>query len=534
MADWQKTHQDTNDDAPAQESGSEAGSGAPITTPNAAGRTLWSDLAGFSASVGEMLAAIPALFRPLTNTFKRLLSPVWKPIIAFFSMLSWLGKKIARFLKPVLPQGLYARSLLIIITPVVILQSVVAFVFMERHWELVTERLSQAVTRDIAAVIEMVETFPSDDANRTEIIRIARDALDLNVAFLPDTTLPNALPKPFFDLLDRTLSQAISRRLERPFWIDTVGRSSLVEVRVLIGDGEVLRVFARRNQTYASNSHIFLIWMTGTSLVLLIVAILFLRNQIRPVLRLAEDADRFGRGQEVSEGMNLRGAREIRRATIAFWRMRERIERHVDQRTAMLSGVSHDLRTILTRFKLELALLDDESAAASMKRDVDEMQAMLEGYLAFARGDDGEMSTQCDVYAILQAIESSAGRPDQTLTLTYEGDHEASVKPLAFKRLVMNLVNNALRHADTVQLHGKRGEEHLTICIDDNGPGIPQDKREEVFRPFFRLDEARNLDESGTGLGLAIARDIARAHGGDIILETSALGGLQAKITLPA
>lgn len=530
MADWQETHQDTNKDAPAQK----AGSGAPITTPSAAGRTLWSDLAGFRARAGKILAAIPALFGPLIITLKRLLAPVWKPINALFAMLSWFAKKVAHFLKPVMPQGLYARSLLIIITPVVILQSVVAFVFMERHWELVTERLSQAVTRDIAAVIEMVETFPNDDANRTEIIRIARDALDLNVAFLPNTTLPNALPKPFFDLLDRTLSQAISRRLERPFWIDTVGRSSLVEVRVLIGDGEVLRVFARRNQTYASNSHIFLIWMTGTSLVLLIVAILFLRNQIRPVLRLAEDADRFGRGQEVQEGMNLRGAREIRRATIAFWRMRERIERHVDQRTAMLSGVSHDLRTILTRFKLELALLDDESAATSMKQDVDEMQAMLEGYLAFARGDDGEVSTQSDVYAILQAIESSAGRPDQALTLTYEGDHEASVKPLAFKRLVMNLVNNALRHADTVQLHGERSDEHLILTIDDNGPGIPQDKREDVFRPFFRLDEARNLDESGTGLGLAIARDIARAHGGDITLKTSPLGGLQAKITLPA
>lgn len=522
MADWQETHQDSNTDAPSQKADGQTR------------RTPWSLMAGFITRARQVLSAIPAFFQPALDVVKRLLKPAWKPILATVSLLSWLGKRIAHFLKPVLPQGLYARSLLIIITPVVILQSVVAFVFMERHWELVTERLSQAVTRDIDAVIEMVETFPDDDANRTEIIRIARDALDLNVAFLPDTTLPTALPKPFFDLLDRTLSQEISRRLDRPFWIDTIGRSSLVEVRVLLGDGEVLRVFARRNQTYASNSHIFLIWMTGTSLVLLIVAVLFLRNQIRPVLKLAEDADRFGRGQEVQEGMNLRGAREVRRATIAFWRMRERIERHVDQRTAMLSGVSHDLRTILTRFKLELALLDDESAAASMKHDVDEMQAMLEGYLAFARGDDGEVSTQSDVHAILQAIEASAGRPDQSLEFSFEGPHEASVKPLAFKRLVMNLVNNALRHADTVKLHGERTDEHLTVTVDDNGPGIPEDKREDVFRPFFRLDEARNLDESGTGLGLAIARDIARAHGGDITLETSPLGGLRAHIAIPA
>jgi hypothetical protein len=235
-----------------------------------------------------------------------------------FRGLRWGLRKLGQVAKPILPQGLYARSLLIIITPVVILQSVVAFVFMERHWELVTERLSLAVTRDIDAVIEMVESFPENEADQTEVIRIARDALDLNVAFLPDTALPTALPKPFFDLLDRTLSQEISRRIQRPFWIDTVGRSNLVEVRVKLDDGQVLRVFARRNQAYASNSHIFLVWMTGASLVLLIVAVLFLRNQIRPVLRLADAADRFGRGQEVEEEMHLRGAREIRRATIAF------------------------------------------------------------------------------------------------------------------------------------------------------------------------------------------------------------------------
>lgn len=465
---------------------------------------------------------------------RRATSLILTPFRPLFKVISWLLARLGAITKPILPQGLYARSLLIIITPVVILQSVVAFVFMERHWELVTERLSQAVTRDFAAIIEMVETFPDTEADRTEIIRIARDALDLSVAFLPDTELPAALPKPFFDLLDRTLSQEISRQIERPFWIDTVGRSNLVEVRVKIDDGQVLRVFARRNQAYASNSHIFLVWMAGTSLVLLIVAVLFLRNQIRPVLKLADAADRFGRGQAVDGRMKLRGAREIRRATIAFWQMRERIERHVEQRTTMLSGVSHDLRTILTRFKLELALLSDEEAARSMGRDVDEMQAMLEGYLAFARGDDGEQSKPCDVEALLADVAATASATEREVMLSYEGPQTASVKPLAFKRLVTNLVNNALRHAKHVTLHGERTEERLTITIDDDGPGIPEDKREDVFRPFFRLDEARNLDESGTGLGLAIARDIARAHGGDIILDTSPIGGLRAVVTLPA
>lgn len=520
MADWQETNPNAIEasDATARE--------------NRLGR-LWRRLSGHHWWGGSASSTDPSIERSVGRVggaIRTLLAPL-NPL---FSALGWLLRQIGTLAKPLLPQGLYARSLLIIITPVVILQSVVAFVFMERHWELVTERLSQAVTRDIAAVIEMVEAFPDDEADQTEIIRIARDALDLNVAFLPDTALPTALPKPFFDLLDRTLSQEISQRIERPFWIDTVGRSNLVEVRVKLNDGQVLRVFARRNQAYASNSHIFLVWMTGASLVLLIVAVLFLRNQIRPVLKLADAADRFGRGQEVDEGMNLRGAREIRRATIAFWRMRERIERHVDQRTAMLSGVSHDLRTILTRFKLELALLSDEKAAQEMGRDVDEMQAMLEGYLAFARGDDGEVSVPSDVEALLDDIAHTAKATDREVTVSFEGPVTASVKPLAFKRLVTNLVNNALRHADTVEVHAKRTPEELIVSVRDDGPGIPEEKREEVFRPFYRMDEARNLDESGTGLGLAIARDIARAHGGDIVLEDSKLGGLQAKITIPA
>jgi two-component system osmolarity sensor histidine kinase EnvZ len=519
MADWQETNPDA------------------IATSDASAREnrlggLWRRLSGhwWSGRRGSADQAIEQSVGRLGRTIRTLFAPL-SPL---FAALGWLLRQLGTIAKPLLPQGLYARSLLIIITPVVILQSVVAFVFMERHWELVTERLSQAVTRDIAAVIEMVEAFPDNEADQTEVIRIARDALDLNVAFLPDSALPTALPKPFFDLLDRTLSQEISQRIERPFWIDTVGRSNLVEVRVKLNDGQVLRVFARRNQAYASNSHIFLVWMTGASLVLLIVAILFLRNQIRPVLKLADAADRFGRGQEVDEGMNLRGAREIRRATIAFWRMRERIERHVDQRTAMLSGVSHDLRTILTRFKLELALLSDEKAAQEMGRDVDEMQAMLEGYLAFARGDDGEVSIPSDVEGLLDDIAHTAKATDHEVTVSYEGPTTASVKPLAFKRLVTNLVNNALRHADTVTVHAERKAEELIVSVDDDGPGIPAAKREDVFRPFYRLDEARNLDESGTGLGLAIARDIARAHGGDITLHDSSLGGLKATITIPA
>ncbi|HEV7283891.1 MAG TPA: HAMP domain-containing protein, partial [Kaistia sp.] len=234
-----------------------------------------------------------------------------------------------------MPKGLYARALIIIITPIVILQSVVAFVFMERHWQTVTQRLSAATVRDIAAIVDLIDTYPADP-NFTQIIRIAQDRLGLTISVIPNEPLPPAAPKPFFSLLDSALSREIGRQINKPYWIDTVGRSNLVEIRIQLGD-KVLRVLARRSQTYASNSEIFIFWMVGTSLVLLTIAIAFLRNQIRPIQQLADAAENFGMGREMAD-FNPRGAREVRRASAAFMEMRNRIERQMEQRTTMLAG----------------------------------------------------------------------------------------------------------------------------------------------------------------------------------------------------
>ena len=308
----------------------------------------------------------------------------WRVFRWLFDALEAVHHALAHALARVLPKGLYARALLIIIVPIVVLQSVLAFVFMERHWQQVTRQLSIATTNEIAALISIYNDYPHDDGYE-KLTDIARENLGLIARVLPDQTLPEARPKPFFDLLDRTLSKQIRRRIRRPFWIDTVGNSRYVEIRILLNDA-VLQVLARRNQTYASNSHIFLVWMVGTSLVLLIVAVAFLRNQIRPVLNLAEAAQRFGRGQPAPPEFKVRGAREVRLAAQSFIEMRDRIERHVEQRTTMLAGVSHDLRTVLTRFRLQLAMLGDRPEAESLGADIDEMQQMLEDYLAFAKG----------------------------------------------------------------------------------------------------------------------------------------------------
>jgi two-component system, OmpR family, osmolarity sensor histidine kinase EnvZ len=438
--------------------------------------------------------------------------------------------RLGRFTKAIMPKGLYARSLLIIIAPMVILQSVVAFVFMERHWSHVTQNLSAAVVRDIAALIELSKT-QAKDPEQALVKKIAQEKLGMVVDFLPIADMPPPGPKPFFSLLDQALSQELRRQIGRPFWTDTVGKSALVEIRIQL-DNSIMRVFARRSAAYASNSEIFLLWMVGTSLVLLTVAILFLRNQIRPILRLADAAESFGKGREVPN-FRPRGAREVRRAAQAFLEMKQRIERAIEQRTAMLAGVSHDLRTVLTRFKLELALLGDVPEAEMLKRDVDEMGRMLEAYLAFARGDAGENAAPTDMAAFLDELKVDAERNGHKTSVAFHGPPIVTVKPAAFKRCLANLVSNAARHAPSISITGHRDHRWLTVTVDDDGPGIPAALREEVFKPFLRLDDARNQDEGGTGLGLAIARDIARSHGGEITLSDSPLGGLRAAVRVP-
>ncbi len=435
-----------------------------------------------------------------------------------------------RFLERHLPEGLYTRSLIIIVAPMVLLQSIVAFIFMERHWQTVTKRLSEAVTQDIAMLIDIYQTYPQY-GNYDGLIKMANDRLELNLSITPNGELPPAKPKPFFSLLDKTLSRYITRKIGRPFWIDTVGRSNYVDIRIKVDDA-IFQVIARRSRTYASNSEIFIFWMVGASLVLLTVAILFLRNQIRPIQQLAEAARNFGLGRDVPDFFP-RGAREVRQASQSFINMRERIERQLEQRTTMLTGVSHDLRTILTRFRLQLAVFDDKKQTAALERDVDEMQHMLEDYMAFARGDSGEIAQMTDVKRLLEDVRHEVLHSAKNIKLTVKGPLQASVKPNAFKRLVSNLVNNACKFAENVTITGTQSENTMRIVIDDDGPGISPDMREDVFRPFFRLDDARNLDEAGTGLGLAIARDIARSHGGEIKLAESKKGGLQATISVP-
>ncbi|KZM49644.1 ATP-binding protein [Labrenzia sp. OB1] len=447
-----------------------------------------------------------------------------KPFVGAYRVFS-------RLMYRIMPKGLFTRTFLIILAPIVILQSVLVFVFMERHYQLVSRRMSEAVVREIAAVVFVLENYPQDDDNR-KVEELASRALGMSMTVMPLEPLPPPTPKPFFDVIDQELSLAISQRIGKPFWIDTVGRSRFVEIRIQLSDS-ILRIFTRRSQTYASNSHIFLVWMFSTSLVLVIIALLFLRNQIRPIIRLANAAEAFGRGRPAAD-FRASGAREVRRASLAFIDMRRRIERQIEQRTTMLAGVSHDLRTILTRLRLQLAFLDETPESDAMRKDVDEMSHMLEDYLAFASGDGDEEVQKTDIALLLEELEEEAEISGYSVTTRTEGPLDVEVKRISMKRCLANLVTNACKYGSQVEISAGIEGNWLVITIDDDGPGIPEDQRDMAFRAFHRLDLARNQDQTGSGLGLAIARDIARGHGGELYLEDSPLGGLRTRLRVPA
>ena len=431
--------------------------------------------------------------------------------------------------KPHLPRGLFARSLMIIVVPMVLLQMVAIYVYFERHFDFTTTRLTRAMATNIELLIKLHRDLP-EQITLAQISQKATEVLNVNVTFHPNEALPPG-PLPNSTKVDTIFRNELTPRFGDQYWFNTERADDLVDIRVALDNG-VLQILSERKIVIATNWHIFIVWMILASVVLVSLAILFLRNQIRPIQRLATAAEEFGKGGDVP---NFRpsGATEVRAAAAAFLDMKDRIQRYIQQRTEMLAGVSHDLRTPLTRIKLSLAMLDGEDIA-ELRSDVRDMERMLEEYLAFARGQGGEGSEVTDITALLSDVTQSLGAAKtREINLTVEGQVEASVRRQGLKRCVTNLVENALKYGTRVDVSLKNSDEAIEIAVDDNGPGIPANRREDVFRPFFRLDAARNVDEAGVGLGLSIARDVARAHGGDITLSDSKLGGLRALLRLP-
>ena len=434
-------------------------------------------------------------------------------------------------IKKYLPKGLFQRSLLIIVLPVALMQAAVTWAFFEQHWQTTTARLSETVAGDVSMVTALYHDNGADQFD--EVARIAFETTGLSVDLREGDVLPKTRRTAFFRVLDRTLRRALSARLDRSFWFDTTRYPEYVDIRVAV-DGGVLRFIAARERVFATTGHIFVIWLFGASALLTMVAIVFIRNQVKPIRQLAEAAEAFGRGQDV-ERFKPAGAREVRQAAHAFLDMRARLKRQLEQRTQLLAGVSHDLRTPLTRLRLQLALMPKSEERDAARRDLADMETALEEYLAFARGQAGEEPGPVDLVELCETLVDDAAREGLDVPLDYEADTVVvHGREGGLKRALANLVNNAAAHGQTVRVSVGGTGERAEILIDDDGPGIAPEDREDAFRPFSRLDESRNANRNGVGLGLAIARDTIRAHGGELRLEESPLGGLRARISLPA
>lgn len=456
--------------------------------------------------------------------------------LKFFSGLYQKQKKAFGILRWFLPKSLFARSMIILVVPLILVQIITAFVFFDRNFSTISTRLADALAGDIKAIILLIEANPDTP---DQAIGLASSAFQLQVVVDRGAILASRQSIANDTMLARLLSRRLDATLKRPFQVRTSYQDRIATIHIQLAHA-VIEITAPRKRLFNSTMVIFLLWMVGSSLILFAIASVFLRNQIKPIIRLAIAADKFGKGQEVSD-FSPRGATEVRQAGQAFIQMQKRIKRQIRQRTDMLSGVSHDLRTPLTRLKLQLALMPASEDVQDMQEDVADMGRMVDGYLAFARGEAGEQSTPVSLKKLLiQAATPFYGKnthlPIQFECHTEQETHDdwvLNLKPQAIKRVFENLVGNAHRYATEVAITAHQYDGLIQIIFDDNGPGIPENERDSVFRPFYRVEASRNQETGGLGLGLTIVRDTVQNHGGTVLLDNAPTGGLRVTLQLP-
>ena len=448
-----------------------------------------------------------------------------------WSAISDVFERIAQWSDKHSPQTLFARALIIIVVPMLLLQALSAWWFYSQRGDNVTNRLAILLVRDLRLLISLRSDFP-DDEHRQWILRRSAQDLLLFVSFRKGIVRPFKEPE-YFDIVAREVQGALEADLKRPFFLDNnIGGGQLL-VEIQLSDGDVMDVLVPHVRLTFGSSFAYVVAQLGLALVLFGLAIWFMRRELVPIEHLGVAADALGKGRDVPDFAFSGGTREVRNAATAFHTMRIRLRRSIQQRTEMLAGVSHDLRTPLTRMKLSLALLPDSPEVRELSDDVDDMQRMIEGYLAFARGEGDEDPVMSDLSEILEDVAAGARHGKASLELAWKGDMNVELRPIAIKRCLTNIVSNAQRYASEIRIEAVRGRTTVEITIDDNGPGIPPEKYEDVFRPFLRLDQSRNAATGGVGLGLSIARDVARSHGGDVTLAASPLGGLRVIVRIP-
>ena len=430
-----------------------------------------------------------------------------------------------KFIKKILPKRLFYRSLLIVAVPIIGLQLIISIVFFDSLWIKTNKGMTRALVGEIRTFINAYE---NEEYNKEFLILIFREHLDFNVKFEPLKILPSKDKERRFSPIDRTLRRELKAKFTN-YWFDTTSYKNLIDLKIKYEDG-YFQFYVPKERVTSSSARIFALWITMPAFLLIAISIIFLKNQTRPIISLAKASEKFGRGEEVEE-FRPSGALEIRQAGYEFDKMRKRITRHLNQRSEMLSGISHDLRTPLTRIKLQLAFIKDKEISNKLSNDVSEMEKMLNEYLQFASSSSEEKTETFDISELLESTVIRYEKKEITTDIPERVFLDGRKSLIG--RCFNNLIDNSIKYSNNILISLKKSANSIIIIIDDDGPGIPKNERENVFKPFYKIDKSRSDSKSSVGLGLSIASDIIRSHGGNISLETSPANGLRTKIFLP-
>jgi len=431
------------------------------------------------------------------------------------------------FFKKILPKRLFYRSLLIVAAPIILLQIIITIVFFDSLWIKANKGMTRSVVSEIRTLYEIHKN--PDIGEKEEIINLYNKNFDFTISYNQNEILPIKSTERWYSPIDRSLRRELKSFFQHSYWFDTTTYKELVEIKIKYNDG-VLQIFFPKNKISPSSARIFALWITFPGLLLIFIAIVFLKNQTRPIVNLAKAAEKFGKGEYIKE-FRPSGAREIRQAAYEFDKMRKRISVHLNQRSEMLSGISHDLRTPLTRLKLQLALLKQQDLAKKMTEDIEEMERMLNEYLEFSRNQKNEDTEIVEINSMITDVIKKYNT--EKIKTNFDNNIEIHLRQNTFKRCLGNLIDNGLSYGSKVVISTKKTIKDLIILVDDDGPGIPKEEYEKVIKPFYRIDKSRGQNKSGVGLGLSIANDIVRSHGGTILLEESPENGLRVRISLP-
>ena len=431
------------------------------------------------------------------------------------------------FVKKILPKGLFYRSLIIVVTPIILLQIIITIVFFDSLWIKTNKGMTRSLVNEVESLLDIYNS--EKDENKQMIIDLYNKNFDFIVSLKENENLPQKKMERWYSPVDRSLRRDLKSAFPNSYWFDTTTYKELVELRVAHKDG-YFQIFFPREKIAVSSVRIFGLWITLPGILLIIIAIIFLKNQTLPIVSLAKAAEKFGKGELIT-GFRPSGAKEIRQAAYEFDRMRKRITIHLNQRSEMLSGISHDLRTPLTRLKLQLAMIKQQDLAKKMGDDIEEMERMLNDYLEFASQQKKEETELININLIVEEVAKKYDSNKVELKLDQKS--EIHIRANAIKRCLANFIDNGLSYGENVKIFSKKTSDMMIIMVDDDGPGIPENEYQNVLKPFYRIDKSRGQNKSGVGLGLSIANDIIRSHGGLISFEKSNLGGLRVKISLP-